>query len=94
MDEHQLAARLIGYDTSSDEGLRSAAAFVKGWLETNDIGVEESQHNGLPVLLAEVGPAEAPSVILHGHLDVVRPGRVSSSRASRATACSGGAPTT
>jgi succinyl-diaminopimelate desuccinylase len=77
MDEQQLAARLIGYDTSSDEGLRSAAAFVKGWLETNDIEVCETAHNGLPVLLAEVGPADGPSVILHGHLDVVpaRPGQ-------------------
>jgi succinyl-diaminopimelate desuccinylase len=77
MDESQLAARLIGYDTSCDEGLRSAAAFVKGWLETNDIRVDETHHNGLPVLLAEVGPADGPSVILHGHLDVVpaRPGQ-------------------
>jgi succinyl-diaminopimelate desuccinylase len=77
MDEHQLAARLIGYDTSSDEGLRSAAAFVKGWLETNDIEVDQRDHNGLPVLLAEVGPADGPSVLLHGHLDVVpaRPGQ-------------------
>jgi succinyl-diaminopimelate desuccinylase len=74
MDEHQLAARLIGYDTSCDEGLRSAAAFVKAWLETNDIQVEETEHDGLPVLLAEVGPPDGVSVILHGHLDVV-PGR-------------------
>jgi succinyl-diaminopimelate desuccinylase len=72
MDERQLAARLIAYDTSCPDGLRSAAAFVKGWLETNDIAVEETDHNGLPVLLAEVGPADGPSVILHGHLDVVR----------------------
>ncbi len=72
MDERQLAARLIAYDTSCDEGLREAAAFVKGWLETNDIAVDERTHNGLPVLLAEVGPADGPSVILHGHLDVVR----------------------
>jgi succinyl-diaminopimelate desuccinylase len=72
MDERQLAARLIAYDTSCPDGLRSAAAFVKGWLETNDNAVEETDHNGLPVLLAEVGPADGPSVILHGHLDVVR----------------------
>ena len=26
---------------------------------------------GLPVIKAEVGPAEAPTVVLHGHLDVV-----------------------
>ncbi len=72
MDERQLAARLIGYDTSSDEGLHRASEFVKAWLETNDIAVDEREHNGLPVLLAEVGPADGPSVILHGHLDVVR----------------------
>ncbi len=77
MDEGQLAERLIAYDTSCDEGLGTAAAFVKGWLENNDIAVEEHVHNGLPVLLAEVGPADGPSVILHGHLDVVpaRPGQ-------------------
>jgi succinyl-diaminopimelate desuccinylase len=72
MDERQLAARLVAYDTSCPEGLLSAAAFVKGWLETNDIGVDEHDHDGLPVLLAEVGPPTGPSVILHGHLDVVR----------------------
>jgi len=72
MDERQLAARLIAYDTSTADGLRSAAAFVKGWLETNDIAVEEAEHNGLPVLHAEVGPADGLCVILHGHLDVVR----------------------
>lgn len=72
MDERQLAARLIAYDTSGVEGLRRAAAFVKGWLETNDIAVDEREYAGLPVLLAEVGPADGTSVILHGHLDVVR----------------------
>jgi succinyl-diaminopimelate desuccinylase len=72
MDERQLAARLIGYDTSTDEGLHRASEFVKAWLETNDIAVDEREHNGLPVLLAEVGPRDGASVILHGHLDVVR----------------------
>ncbi len=32
MDERVLAERLITYDTSTPEGLRAAAAFVKGWL--------------------------------------------------------------
>ncbi|GAC1434552.1 MAG: ArgE/DapE family deacylase [Solirubrobacteraceae bacterium] len=71
MDESDLAERLIAYNTSTAEGLRSAASFVKGWLETSDIAVEELDHDGLPVLLASVGPARGPSVILHGHLDVV-----------------------
>ena len=54
----------------------AAAGFVKGWLESRDIEVREHDHNGLPVLVAEVGaPApEAPCVVFHGHLDVV-PGR-------------------
>jgi succinyl-diaminopimelate desuccinylase len=69
-----LAERLIRYDTSSLDGLRSAAGFVKGWLEARDIDVREYDHNGLPVILADVGADEGPSVIFHGHYDVV-PGR-------------------
>ncbi|MGI8558339.1 MAG: M20 family metallopeptidase [Solirubrobacteraceae bacterium] len=71
MDERQLAQRLIGYDTSSGDGLRGAAEFVRGWLETSDIEVLEREHRGLPVLLASAGAQSGPSVILHGHLDVV-----------------------
>ena len=74
MDERALAERLISYDTSKLDGLRAAAGFVKGWLEAREIEVEEQLFNGLPVLSAAVGPAGAPTVIFHGHLDVV-PGR-------------------
>lgn len=76
-DERTLAERLISYDTSRPEQLVAAAGFVKGWLESRDIEVRHQDHNGLPVLLAEVGPRAAagiPCVVLHGHLDVV-PGR-------------------
>ena len=69
-----LAERLIRYDTSTVDGLRSAAGFVKGWLEARDIDVREKDHNGLPVILADVGATAGPSVIFHGHYDVV-PGR-------------------
>jgi succinyl-diaminopimelate desuccinylase len=31
----------------------------------------EEEVRGLPVLRAEVGPADAPTIVLHGHLDVV-----------------------
>ena len=76
VDERVLAERLIGYDTSRPEELVAAAGFVKGWLESRDIEVRHFEHNGLPVLVAEVGPdgnaaAQAPCVVLHGHLDVV-----------------------
>ena len=72
MDERVLTERLITYDTSTPEGIQSAAGFVKGWLEARDIEVwAEVNTNGLPVLAATVGPAQGPTVVLHGHLDVV-----------------------
>jgi succinyl-diaminopimelate desuccinylase len=74
MDERHLAERLITYDTSTLDGLRAAAGFVKGWLESVGIDVEDHEHEGLPVIQAVVGaPAAsaAPIVIWHGHLDVV-----------------------
>jgi succinyl-diaminopimelate desuccinylase len=75
-DERVLAERLISYDTSRRDELAAAAGFVKGWLESRDIEVREHDHNGMPVLVADVGATalDAPCVVLHGHLDVV-PGR-------------------
>jgi succinyl-diaminopimelate desuccinylase len=69
-----LAKRLIGYDTSSPEAVSEAAGFVKGWLEARGIEAARDEVRGLPVIRAEVGPPGAPTVVLHGHLDVV-PGR-------------------
>jgi succinyl-diaminopimelate desuccinylase len=88
IDERVLAERLISYDTSRPEELIAAAGFVKGWLESRDIEVRHHDHRGLPVLIAEVGAASPPlgvglaanfgdgipTVVFHGHLDVV-PGR-------------------
>jgi succinyl-diaminopimelate desuccinylase len=77
VDERVIAERLIRYDTSRPDELRSAAGFVRGWLESRDIEVQAHDHAGLPVLIAEVGaPADpsrnqSPCVVLHGHLDVV-----------------------
>jgi succinyl-diaminopimelate desuccinylase len=71
MDERALAERLIRYDTSHADGLRAAAAFVRGWLESREVEVGDREFDGLPVILADVGPADAPTVVLHGHLDVV-----------------------
>ena len=66
-----LAERLIGYETSEAEAISEAAGFVKGWLEARGIEAERDEVRGLPVIKAEVGPAEGPTVILHGHIDVV-----------------------
>jgi succinyl-diaminopimelate desuccinylase len=76
LDERVLAQRLIRYDTSRPEEIVAAAGFIRGWLESRDIEVQELEFGGLPVLVAEVGPRRGhlPCVVLHGHLDVV-PGR-------------------
>jgi succinyl-diaminopimelate desuccinylase len=78
MQEHALAERLITYETCNVEGIQSAAGFIKGWLESRDVDVVVGSHNGLPVIAATVGATRGgpnvPTVVLHGHLDVV-PGR-------------------
>jgi succinyl-diaminopimelate desuccinylase len=74
MDERVLAERLITYDTSTLDGLRAAAGFVKGWLESHELEVRSLDHDGLPVVVVDVGAraaADPPTVIFHGHLDVV-----------------------
>ena len=71
MQERALLERLITYDTSTLDGIRSCAGFIKGWIEARDIDVTGATHNGRPVLAATVGPADGPTVIFHGHLDVV-----------------------
>jgi succinyl-diaminopimelate desuccinylase len=71
VQEKALTERLITYDTSTVEGIQSAAGFVKGWLEARDIDVAAATHNGLPVLAATVGSTDGPTIVLHGHLDVV-----------------------
>jgi succinyl-diaminopimelate desuccinylase len=77
MDECVLAERLITYDTATGEGLRAAAGFVKGWLESREITVDGREHDELPVILAEVGPKTASTWCPRA--------RASSRRASKAT---------
>ena len=60
MDELALAERLIAFDTSNAEGLRRAAEFVGGWLESRDIEAAQTESRGLPVMTAEVGPDDGP----------------------------------
>jgi succinyl-diaminopimelate desuccinylase len=66
-----LAKRLIGYETVEPETVSEAAGFIKGWLEARGIEAERDEVRGLPVIRAEVGPESAPTVVLHGHIDVV-----------------------
>jgi succinyl-diaminopimelate desuccinylase len=74
MEEQALTERLVGYDTSHAEGIRQCAGFVKGWLDSREVESEQLDIRGLPVTTAAVGPEGAPTVLLHGHIDVV-PGR-------------------
>jgi succinyl-diaminopimelate desuccinylase len=75
MEERALTEELIGYDTSTPEGIRLCAGFVKGWLEARDIMAHQIGVRDLPITVADVGPEDAAhTVLLHGHLDVV-PGR-------------------
>jgi succinyl-diaminopimelate desuccinylase len=74
MDEVALTERLVAFDTSDAQGLKRAAEFVGGWLESREIEAKQTEAKGLPVTMAEVGPEGAPTLVMHGHLDVV-PGR-------------------
>jgi succinyl-diaminopimelate desuccinylase len=75
VDERALAERLITYDTSQPDGIRACAGFIKGWLEAREIDVHGTVFGGLPVLTADIGPPAGPTLIFHGHMDVV-PGHV------------------
>jgi succinyl-diaminopimelate desuccinylase len=71
-DERLLTEKLVGYDSSKREGIKLCAGFVKGWLQAREIATSELEVRGLPVVLADVGPDDAPlTILLHGHLDVV-----------------------
>jgi succinyl-diaminopimelate desuccinylase len=71
VDERALAERLITYDTSKPDGIRACAGFIKGWLEAREIDVHDTVFGELPVLTADIGGSGAPTLIFHGHLDVV-----------------------
>ena len=56
MDERVLAERLITYDTSTPDGIRACAGFIKGWLEAREVDVHGTVFGELPVLTADIGP--------------------------------------
>jgi succinyl-diaminopimelate desuccinylase len=70
VDDLALAERLIGFDTSTEEGIRSAVGFLLGWLEGQAIRHDVTEVNGRPAVVATVG--EGPrTLILSAHVDVV-----------------------
>ncbi len=66
-----LAEQLIGYDTSSEDGVHEAAGFIKGWLDSRGVETNQGTCRGLPVITASHGDPSDPTVIFHGHIDVV-----------------------
>ena len=95
MDERLLTEKLIGFDSSDAHGVKLAPAsygLARG-------ARRRGARAGCPRAAGDGGgrgAADAPiTVLLHGHLDVV-PGHEEQfePRASRATGCSGAAPTT
>jgi len=70
-EELALTERLVAYDTSTEEGIKLCAGFVKGWLDSRSVESEQVGIRGLPVTTATVGPPAGPTILLHGHLDVV-----------------------
>jgi succinyl-diaminopimelate desuccinylase len=66
-----LARRLISYETCESTAIAECAGFVEAWLAARDIETTREYVRGLPVLKAEVGPADAPTIVLEGHIDVV-----------------------
>ncbi len=70
VDDLALAESLIGYDTSTDEGIRGAVGFLQGWLEGQAIGHKVVDVNGRPAIVASVGDGPR-TLILSSHVDVV-----------------------
>src|ERR1700743_3740181 len=66
-----LAKRLVAYETCEQRSIVECAGFVEAWLEARDIEATRETVRGLPVVQAEVGPADAPTIVLEGHIDVV-----------------------
>lgn len=73
MDEHDLAKRLMAYDTSTPEGITTGVSFIKGWLESNGFTIEEMEVADLPVIITSTN-GSGPVIVFHGHIDVV-PGK-------------------
>src|SRR2546423_231803 len=74
MDERVLTERLITYDTSTVEGLRTAAGLIKGWLEARESAAQAHRLGDPSALPAGVGASGGPPLVSQGHYDVVPAG--------------------
>ncbi len=93
-EEQALTEKLIGYDTSTEEGIKLCAGFVKGWLDSREIESNQLDIRGLPVTTATSAPRGARRCCCTATSTSCPAAPSSSSRGSTATASSAAAPTT
>jgi acetylornithine deacetylase len=73
LDARQLLERLVGFDTTSRNSNLELIEFVRGYLD--DLGIAShlvfDAAGTKANLLATIGPADRPGIVLSGHTDVV-----------------------
>lgn len=70
VDEVLLAERLISFDTSMPEGIRTCGEYLKAWLEARDLEYQDTRVGDLPIVTAKLGDGPV-TLVLHAHYDVV-----------------------
>ncbi|OYU06889.1 MAG: acetylornithine deacetylase [Pseudomonas sp. PGPPP1] len=73
MNSRELLAQLVRFDTTSRESNLALIDFVRTYLQDHGVACElvYNAHKSKANLLATIGPAHVPGVVLSGHTDVV-----------------------
>lgn len=73
MNSRELLAQLVRFDTTSRESNLALIDFVRTYLQDHGVACElvYNAHKSKANLLATLGPADVPGIVLSGHTDVV-----------------------
>jgi len=73
MNSRDLLAQLVRFDTTSRESNLALIDFVRTYLQDHGVACElvYNAHKSKANLLATIGPAQVPGIVLSGHNDVV-----------------------
>lgn len=73
MNSRELLAHLVRFDTTSRESNLALIDFVRTYLQDHGVACElvYNAHKSKANLLATIGPAHVPGIVLSGHTDVV-----------------------
>lgn len=73
MNSRELLAQLVRFDTTSRESNLALIDFVRTYLQDHGVAcaLVYNEHKSKANLLATIGPAEVPGIVLSGHTDVV-----------------------